>query len=117
LELARVTDEDQSPALRHGEGCELTESAGPDHAGLVNDDRRCGREPPSIAGSGLAPLVEELGEVSDGMPVSSWRTLAAFAVGATPNTGRPVRLRSSAAARSVVVFPVPAGPTTRTRRS
>ncbi len=55
--------------------------------------------------------------MSAGMAVSSWRTLAALAVGATPNTARLARLRSSAAARRVVVLPVPAGPTTRTRRS
>lgn len=52
--------------------------------------------------------------VSAAIPVSSASTFAALAVGATPSTGRPWRLRSSAARRSAMVLPAPAGPTTST---
>jgi hypothetical protein len=39
LELAGVTDEHQSPALRHGERRQLIEGAGANHASLIDDDR------------------------------------------------------------------------------
>ena len=49
--------------------------------------------------------------MSHGISVSRSNVRATLAVGDTPNTNRPSACRSSTAARSIVVFPVPAGPT------
>ena len=49
--------------------------------------------------------------------VSRSKTRAAFAVGATPITGRSWVWRSATARSSIDVLPAPAGPTTTTRRS
>ncbi len=58
-----------------------------------------------------------LATVSVFTPVSRSSTWALLAVGATPNTARSQLLTSSTARSNVVVLPVPAGPTTTTRRS
>ena len=58
-----------------------------------------------------------LATVSQRIRVSRSRTRAAFAVGATPSTGRSWVWRSATARSSIVVLPAPAGPTTTTRRS
>ena len=120
LELAGVADQDEPPVVVLGEVDELVQGAGAEHAGLVDDHR--GRR--SGAGSGgrgagrrRVHSWSSLATVSVSMPVSSARTWAALAVGATPNTVRPWRRRSSTARRSMVVLPVPAGPTTTTSRS
>ncbi len=59
--------------------------------------------------------MSNLSSVSATTPVSSWRTSAAVADGATPNTTRPSARSCATAGESAVVLPVPAGPTTRTR--
>lgn len=62
MELAGVADEHESPLLRHGESNELVEGAGAAHAGLVDDDRRAGRQLVAVVGLPCAPLVEQLGD-------------------------------------------------------
>jgi hypothetical protein len=118
LQLPGVTDQYQAPVEMPGEVDELVQGPGPDHAGLIDHDRGGRREPVAVIRQPIAalPLVEELGSVSVSIPVSA-RTWAALAVGATPNTIRPFRPRSWVAAASMVVLPVPAGPTTTTTRS
>ena len=44
LELAWVTDQGEPPAVRVGEGDQLVEGGRRDHAGLVHDKRRAGRQ-------------------------------------------------------------------------
>ena len=64
LELARVTDERQPPAVPLGEVDETVQGRGADHAGLVDDKHRAGREPVGLERSavGPVPFVEQLGD-------------------------------------------------------
>ena len=120
LELVGVADEGESPVLSFGEADEAFEGAGADHPGFVDDDRRPGREPIPVVGWPVVafPLVEQFGEGvgrvrRSRVPgfVRLWRT----APHRTPSgRGRGGR---RTAAWSVVVLPVPAGPTASTSRS
>ena len=67
--------------------------------------------------SGRVCSHRSLATVSQRIRVSRSKTRAAFAVGATPSTGRSWVWRSATARSSIVVLPAPAGPTTTTRRS
>jgi hypothetical protein len=62
LELAGVADEDQSPALGHGERDELVEGAGAGHACFVQDEGGAGWQPVGVGRLPLAPFVEQLGD-------------------------------------------------------
>ena len=90
LQLAGVTDEREPPAVPVGEVDEAVEVGGAEHPGLVDDHRRAGgsRYRSSGARSVRSHSWSSLATVSAAMPVSRSRTRAAFAVGATPNTGR-----------------------------
>ena len=120
LELAGVADQDEPPVQVLGEAGEVVQGAGADHAGLVDDDGGADRGAGSGgrgAGRCRVHSWSSLATVSAVHAGLAARTWAALAVGATPNTVRPCRRRSSTAARSMVVLPVPAGPTTTTSRS
>ena len=93
LQLAMVTDEHEAPPVRLGETHELMQAPGW-RPSLPRRQPRSSRLPRRYSGSGgrsgRCHSWSSLATVSARIPVSRSSTRAAFAVGATPNTGTMV---------------------------
>ena len=118
-ELLRVADQHHPPAPDVGQVGQLGQTvrwAPCRPRPRARWRRRAGRSGDRADGSGGARS-RSLSTVSAATPVSTVRTSAAVAEGATPNTARPSARSCSTAGVRAVVLPVPAGPTISTRSS
>ena len=123
LQLAVISDEDETPAIRLGQGESSWYSDGVDSIPASSTTRveyrlgmwYLGRWWPVWT----LPFVEELGDGVRAHPGVTFEHSGRFSPSgaSSPNTGRRCHCRSSTPAASMRVLPAPAGPTTSTRGS
>jgi hypothetical protein len=119
VELVRVTDEREPPPVLVGEVGELVEVGGGEHAGLVDDDRRAGGEPPGRFGwpVGACHSWRSLATVSRSHAGPGFEDTGRLRGGGEPEHRPPLPVRSVDRGVEHGGLAGAGGPTTNTSRS